>query len=261
MAYYYEMEFRIDSFAEAEKTYNETKPIRGKEGDIRPLGARHKQHYRIVKIDEDTYACRLYETNVATYYRDGKVKIDLGGWDTPTTRGFLERVLPAGWVNFRHNKFNHLVKGSNLTWYSVHDNQNHPKYIMGNSSVYINTNNNEVTGFIRPTRSVVNRADSKARRERYAPFLQFAKTMIEVLQFDIPKPDNRYDCNKIIYEFMTLPEKFTEDKYLEVLSAFVYAGWYPRNYNQIKNSIYKETTVYDTVELPLGSLQGVNKGV
>lgn len=257
MAYYYQLDFRVSSFAQAEEAYNEVKPIKGKDGDIRPLGDRRKQHYRIVKINDDAYACRLYNTDVATYYRDGKVKIDFGGWDTPTTRGFLERVLPAGWNMIRHNTSTHLTKMYPRTSDELASNH---YYIIGNAPVYIDTNNDEVTGYQKPTKTVVNRADSKARRERYAPFLQFAKTMLEVLQFEVPKPEfgDRY---KIMHEFITLPEKFTEDSYIEVLSAFVYHGWYPRNYNQIKNLIYKEATVYDTIDLPLGSLQGINKRV
>lgn len=257
MPYYYQLDFRISNFAQAEETYKEVKPIRGKDGDIRPLGDRRKQHYRIVKIDDDTYACRLYNTDVATYYRDGKVKIDLGGWDTPTTRGFLQRVLPFGWDMLRYNTATHITKLYPRPINEVHENY---YYILGDTPVYINNNNDEVTGYKKPTKTLVNREDSKARRERYTPFLQFAKTMLEVLQFDVPKPEN-HNSYALMQEFMTLPEKFTEDRYIEVLSAFVHHGWYPRKYHQIKNSIYKEATVYDTIDLPLGSLQGVNKRV
>jgi hypothetical protein len=47
---------KINSFAEAEVKWNDTKPIRGKEVDMRPLGKRHRKHERIAKIDDNCYA-------------------------------------------------------------------------------------------------------------------------------------------------------------------------------------------------------------
>jgi hypothetical protein len=47
---------KINSFAEAEVRWNDTKPIRGKEVDMRPLGKRHRKYERIAKIDDNCYA-------------------------------------------------------------------------------------------------------------------------------------------------------------------------------------------------------------
>jgi hypothetical protein len=47
---------KINSFAEAEVKWNDTKPIRGKEVDMRPLGKRHRKYERIAKIDDNCYA-------------------------------------------------------------------------------------------------------------------------------------------------------------------------------------------------------------
>jgi len=48
---------KINSFAEAEQRYNDTKPMRGKRkaDDVRPLGARRRDWERIAKVNDSTY--------------------------------------------------------------------------------------------------------------------------------------------------------------------------------------------------------------
>jgi len=50
---------KLDSFADAEKRYNDTKPVRSKhhtlEQDVRPVGKRSRKWERIIKVDDSTY--------------------------------------------------------------------------------------------------------------------------------------------------------------------------------------------------------------
>jgi hypothetical protein len=92
--------YRVDSFATAEARWNSVKPIRG--SDIRPLGNRKKKHFQIIKRDDDTYACRLYRTDCVVYHRDGRIEVNTGGWDTPSTASFIGYCLPysyGAWVS------------------------------------------------------------------------------------------------------------------------------------------------------------------
>lgn len=42
---------------------------------------------------ERTFTVRLHNTNIVTFYFDGRIRIATGGWDTVTTRSWLNRAL------------------------------------------------------------------------------------------------------------------------------------------------------------------------
>lgn len=235
-------DFRIGSFSDAEDKYNNVTPIRGK--DIRPLGDRRKQQNEIIKINDDTYACRLYNTDVATYHRDGRVVLYKGGWDTQTTNAFLCQVLPYGWLYHRENNKSHLRYSGTDTW-----------FVMGNMQLTIDTNTNKVSGHLIPTKNLVNREASKIKRARFKPFLTWANSYMNVLGFEVPRI-GWGEATVSMHEFNQEPENYGEDKYIEILSHFVHQRYYGLTFEQIKDQIHRENTVYETINLPIGSLQG-----
>jgi hypothetical protein len=85
---------RIDSYEEAVRVYHNIKPIRGTE--IRPLGNRRAKHYSIEVVGEDV-VCKLYGHPVITFGRDeygrGMATVNMCGYDTQTTRGFISRIF------------------------------------------------------------------------------------------------------------------------------------------------------------------------
>lgn len=243
MSYITECNFRIGSFYELEAKYLTTKPIKGKKADdIRPLEKRSKQHLRVVKIDDDTYACRLYYTDVAVYHRNGLVDIKLGGWNTMSTRNFLYHVLPYGFNCNYYNQRMHITD-TNATegW-----------HLLG-ESLTLNTHTGEIFGGVQPTKQVVNREKSKAQRAKYKPFLAWAKSYMVTLGLEVPREHN----NVSLHEFMNEPENYPEDKYLDVLATFVNQRWYQqKSYEDVKNQLFKVGTVHDIINLPAGSLHG-----
>lgn len=60
----------------------------------------HNTVVRVVegnKIGEDGYAIRLHSTDIVTFYKDGSVKLDSGGWQTVTTKARMNEILqPMG---------------------------------------------------------------------------------------------------------------------------------------------------------------------
>jgi len=86
---------RIVSYEEAAFQFNNIKPIRGSE-NIRPLGNRRAKHYAIEKRG-DAYVCTLYGHPVITFSRDeygrGMATVNMCGYDTQTTRGFISRIF------------------------------------------------------------------------------------------------------------------------------------------------------------------------
>ena len=89
---------RVVTYEEAKLRYEQIKPIRGRAGDVRPLGVRKNDSYRIAKYvnplsDITSYQCFLYRTPVIEFKPDGYIEINLGGWGSTATREFIERVL------------------------------------------------------------------------------------------------------------------------------------------------------------------------
>jgi len=89
---------RITTYEEAKLRYEQVKPIRGRAGDVRPLGERKNDNYRIAKQVNPlsgitSYQCILYRTPVVEFKPDGDVEINMGGWGSSATRTFIEKVL------------------------------------------------------------------------------------------------------------------------------------------------------------------------
>lgn len=72
---------------------------------------RSKNHFRIIKKWDGVYAVRFHSTDILTYYPDGTVIIDAGGWESsPTTRdAFAEFGVFFGTVTL--NKYKNTCVG------------------------------------------------------------------------------------------------------------------------------------------------------
>lgn len=89
---------RITTYEEAKLRYEQIKPIRGRAADIRPLGSRGNDSYRIAKYTnvlsgQVSYQCILYSTPVVEFKSDGDVEINMGGWNSTATRSFINHIL------------------------------------------------------------------------------------------------------------------------------------------------------------------------
>nr|DAT24735.1 MAG TPA: hypothetical protein [Caudoviricetes sp.] len=96
------------------------KPIRGKP-DCKPLGKRRNTHVAIRKVDNEAIACRLYQTDVVTFHKDGRIVIRLDGWSSQTTIAFIEEVLNVrGCIRRRHAWLGVTRQGSTQEgWYAL----------------------------------------------------------------------------------------------------------------------------------------------
>jgi len=86
---------KVNNYAEALKRWNNTKPIKGRDDDKRPLGERR---------DVDTYSIRknvwtdaielvLYRTPVVKFTTEDEVIINIDNWPSASTCQFISRVL------------------------------------------------------------------------------------------------------------------------------------------------------------------------
>ena len=92
---------RLRSFEQALEHYESIKPIRGS-NNLRPIcntpNGRRKKHMQIIKRDNATVVCRLYDTDVLTFrmgksWEDGVVEFNSGGFISNTTHSFASSIL------------------------------------------------------------------------------------------------------------------------------------------------------------------------
>jgi len=87
----------IYNYEQALKKWQSTKPIRGREPEIRPLGERRDcDSYSIRKnVWTDVIECVLYKTPVVKFTPDGEVILNFGQWSSSSTCQFISGVLQS----------------------------------------------------------------------------------------------------------------------------------------------------------------------
>jgi hypothetical protein len=159
----------IRDYEAAKELYESVKPIRGRAVEVRPIGDRRRDHEVIRKLHvrhedqlTELYACRLYSTDVITYYPDGKIVLNFGGWMTRATLDFIS--LCGAYVHTRRG----------VVWYK----DRHGKYHPFDSSLEIK--DGEVLNPKPYKRKVVDRAESAKIRQAIKPFVDFGVSILKL---------------------------------------------------------------------------------
>ena len=83
---------KLGNWAAAEHHERTVTPIRGR--TVKPLGKRSSHHtMKIERREEDAIVCKLYNTDVVTFYKDGRIGLKHQGWNTQSTVKFINAVL------------------------------------------------------------------------------------------------------------------------------------------------------------------------
>lgn len=149
---------RLHSYTDAQRYFNDTKPIRGKP-HIRPLGARSKQQHQITESTDERghyYAAKCHNTECIKFYESGLTWIDCAGWHTQSTQKFIHHVWGGGscwssrgrlWLAVRGAGSYLLSKGG----IGIEPSQDHdtPPTIHNATPVYLRTYNRATTKRIR----------------------------------------------------------------------------------------------------------------
>lgn len=145
------------------KRYDSIKPIRGS-ANVRPMGDRRKKHIRLEEAARNLQgaagiACVLYHTEVVTFYEDGTVRLNMGGWPTQSTKLFMHRVFyPLFEVFFVGGEFG--ARTSHGTFKSV------------GGEMWLNTLGEPIN--VQPFAvHTINRKAMKRVREKYKPFIDY----------------------------------------------------------------------------------------
>lgn len=66
-------------------------PIRG--STLKPIGQRRDKHMKILKYEDGSIACRLFDTDVVTFKPDGHIVVQFNGWASVSSAEFAQAVL------------------------------------------------------------------------------------------------------------------------------------------------------------------------
>jgi hypothetical protein len=88
---------RIHNYDDALRKFDNTKPIKGRQDDPRPLGERrYVDTYSIRKnVWTNAIECVLYKTPVVKFTVDGEIVINIDNWPSASTCQFISRVVPS----------------------------------------------------------------------------------------------------------------------------------------------------------------------
>ena len=151
--------------------YNNTKPIRGRSTDVRPIGERRRDWETITSKDVDggkSYTANLYNTECVEYLPNNDIIIRCGSWATPTTAEFIHE----------HSPFT-CFKRYNKLWI-----QNHEELLPINGELrmkYFGDND-----WWKPAeeivikQQVVDKQLAKTAREPLMPFLRFGEAFFKM---------------------------------------------------------------------------------
>jgi len=165
--------------------YESIKPIRGKDW-LRPIIAspngRRRKHMQIIKHRNNTIACRLYDTDVLTYYPDGEIHFTNGGYATTSTHQFATAILGWALVHIHGHRDQTCIKCGKK---SVLVEDHNPIKLKWNADVYR-------YDFIDPPKMYayyLKRAPMGMRRKEIEPFTKYVLALAKLVD---PKQYEEY---------------------------------------------------------------------
>lgn len=168
---------RIQSYEEAKLRYEQIVPIRGRAGDIRPLGKRSNDSYRIAKqinvlSGQVSYQCILHSTPVVEFMPDGNVEIVMGGWTTASTREFIWRITGCSCTTKNGASVLHLWADNEVVLHS--SNPTVIRRVEGYSVAWELVSSTPVYGI------QLNKKKANAVRAKYSEFEKYVRAMIKL---------------------------------------------------------------------------------
>lgn len=161
----------IWDYNEMKRKYENTKPIRGRSEDVRPIGERRRDWERVVQ-DGEKYGAKLYDTNCVMLYPNGDVEVQINGWDTPSSTAFISQHTPHGLTCY---------KRYNTVWVeTTHDHKAYPIPYKG-KLLFKHTSDGYVPAEIpKVMQRVVDRTKSRDVRKTVEPFRNYCRNMLKL---------------------------------------------------------------------------------
>jgi len=176
----------ISTYDMAKLKFESTKPIRGRNPEVKPLG--EERRYTWYEIDKRiyanqaentqyaTYVCNVYNTDCVEFYPNGDVTLRSGGWRNFTMGSMINFVL---WHMGR-------VVSESGKWYFV--NKRGDTYRWEGKELRLKTEGEHLVlkdAPVQEYKRVVSRKAMNAKRKKYASVLEYGKNMLSI--------DNTFD--------------------------------------------------------------------
>jgi hypothetical protein len=161
----------LGNYNEAFHKWESTKPIRGRDVDVRPLGHRRSaDQYKIELLPEGGVACVLYKTPVVTFFEDGDIRILNESWNSVSTCNFIDEVLYSDAVSSRIYNNDLYVRTKQ------------GEFALGEAGIWLRMNAQgdlEIKTDKLPPRYVhaIDRKKANNVRAQYKPFIDYASRM------------------------------------------------------------------------------------
>lgn len=217
---------KLSGYEYYKNKYNNTKPIRGRSVECRPLGARHRDWEQVVRYvesvngeDVEVYGARLYETDCVKYYPNGDIKLLAETWSTPITAAFIGNHSP-----FR------CYKQYKKLWVSIKPDDTEaktypiPEGKEGLTIEWVEGDWYRPVGEVRILKQVVDRQKAKDARKPLEPFLNWAR-VIHKLSDGWVMDDTRKDYGLLVkdswrsyYKYPAIPENVAQSGYAGTLN-------------------------------------------
>jgi len=205
--------------------FNNTKPIRGRAFDVRPIGERRRDWETITQkkllSGETSYCAKLHATECVEYFANGDITLRTNGWETPSTAEFIHEHSPL-----------YCAKQYNRLWVKLKMSPSSEPvaYPIGDELQlrYVAEGCYEPINKVLINKKVVDRQKAKEARAPVMPFLAWAKTFMamsdgwlmhetrkEVLGWEEGKGYAR--AITTVFTVLKDGDMFPEDKYLPIL--------------------------------------------
>jgi hypothetical protein len=167
----------LANYNEAIHKWENTKPIRGRGVEVRPLGNRRQANqYKIELLPEGGVACVLYNTAVVTFFTDGDIRIKNDDWNSVSTCNFIDEVL---W-GLRSRIYN------NDLYIRTHQGE----FALGKEGIWLRMNGQGIlevkTDKLEPKYvHAIDRKKANNVRAQYKPFTDYAIRMCKLKGSDI----------------------------------------------------------------------------
>lgn len=160
-------------FDHVKRNYENTKPIRGRSVDVRPLFDRRRDWEQVCMLGTDKYSHRLYSTD-CVIYEPKQITLKYGIWPSVTTAEFISRASPfkcqksnkALWVYLRNKD---TLRIENEGWYPIY------------KQMFVNVIDGVMIPQIEPVPvRVVNRVNAKKLRSRLNKLLEYGTAILKL---------------------------------------------------------------------------------
>lgn len=173
----------LDKYKWFKDRYANTKPIRGRATEIKPIGQRRRDWEQVVKrwvVEEncldmegvEAYGAHLYQTDCIMYMPNGDIHVKTGGWATPSTAEFISRYLPNSMRCYK--KYNKIWVNQGDQAYPIDTTK---------ATVFRFINNTDGYAIDNPQpmhQKVIDRTKMNEARKKLQGFRDYAKIMLKI---------------------------------------------------------------------------------